>query len=1272
MRKTFEKEMAMSRINLMQEVLNESEKAQIEVFSFPAVLRVTWSVGVPGFQKSVNNWCETWMFLLTFCARMKCFMNYFNAGKLPWITQDIDHGSDKVLFRNSAKELFQLVRCDSRVERQLYVTKTLQMCGFSNCLCSLENKVNVDREFLYLLDYYVKKDVEEEKSALRIALTDNLIPERETWYESAVNALRAEIRSNVIEGSCPLCSFLTTFPYAVKVLWFRLAYEGYRGDNYQKVFADHFGIPLSQYRSQLMAFAGNEPFKFEDDIAFRTFVWCLRFAKEGDAVNGITSFTARAIRVMDNMEEAEACSSTSKLYSRLDSGQDICRHIRDVLDGKWRDDFVEFVHVFKNRLSFGDVAPWLDALYKSARRVVVGFRRKDARDAGRPDQLPEISLDYNGDVVLVPPSETSYEEGTYCNGDEFRFYRSTDVTTCASWRFVDGIFDCNHRSVLLKKLRRIEFKRSGNNDADEIVKYLITDEGSGIGIYNVCPSSTSGCGYSLGYRHPVFYKDIEPGRSEKLREGEYYKIVSIKGEVIQVIAYSAACPEGCPVPIDEFSKGCGTPTNVFRIPTGTLGLQIGKMLFEIVDSRVDKLEHNPNFKITCVRNKCGGPAGSRFIYKRDVYPLHDIGHVTGLWYEFDGCRHQMPILFTVNNTWETPADWLWRSNGKLIMRTDDHDERAFPVTFVDVDFSEIEEPPFSLGESRHVRIRTGTERHEYDVGPNDVEVSLEYGGIHFSPRINREGVQLCLQGKVIAATKGSKPSVEVAYGDLVDDEVMLRIHIPDAGDMKFFYGDNGDIDMLHPIDMPLRQDGTVLLRRFLDIASLKEILPVDCMISLPSGFEAYSFRIYDSKSAVLEVVHGNYEKRVVAGKMANSDDLYIRYFAPYKHHVTSNKIELAYLLAHRQDEKPRYYPLEDLMLTDDPLGLGRCVESVVAKDFFKQDIEWGTGVIGFIVESSQFGVNVQTTGFFIGAPNPAPISLDDDNLKDLRIALSERQVRRDVPMSEEDRQRLHRIESEFMSEDVQKQEALREYIRNAATVAMELNALGSINSFCNSVKNREGKLAWVSGFVFMAGWFVREFIDEKGFNDKWPFPEYWHPLLVAYRYQNVKPPEDERWELQVRYLLYDIFENYSQKDDCASLLLRVDRMIAKIVPHGIVPQDGEVVIPGKPSTTLCVFRTNGLRPREYQFRYFRLFKMLVILGEALDKWRMAPTLNELLLDDHDKYNFTLQDLREYLLFIDELDYELDKKNLFCRKFISNIASKRYFNRKNQEMSHVSV
>lgn len=1125
-------------------------------------------------------------------------------------------------------------------------------------------------DVLQLLDDAIKCRAQQGESVLRLVLANDLLPTAENWYNHCVDALKEKLSHVPGVNDRQLLLLFKRYPYAVKIIWFRLAYEEYRGDNYQKVFADCFGINLTPLnRSQLMDFACVKPFAFEDEVSFRSYLWCLRFANEGDSVRGISSFTARALRVIDNMEEGEACSSDSELYSRLENGQDVCKHIRIVLKSEWRRDFVEFIHVFKNRHALGNENPWLGELYESARRVVVGIKRREARDSGRPDQLPQITLDFSGNVVLEPPVETSYEENTYSNGDEFTFYRSMDIKPCEGWRFVDGVFDCDHRSILLKKLRKIEFKRNGDSNTSEITKYLITDEKSGIGVYNVCPSVMPGCGYSLGYRCPVFYKDDEPEGSQKLHEGEYYKVVSTKGELIPVMAYSAECAEGEHVPLNEFSRVGEAQSNVFRVPKGALKLQVGGLLFDIADCRIDKLVHNPRLRLSCVKNERGGPVGFRFFYKRDAYPVQDITHVVGLWYEFDGCRQPLQIITTPHGGWNAPSDWLWHSNGRLVMETDDRGERAFPVTFVDVDFSEIETPAFTFGEKRHVHLRTGDVSHELDIGSNDVEVDLEYRGIHFRPQINREGVQLRLRGKVIALTNGRTPGVEVSYDDINDDVTTLHIKNTDASNMKFFYG-----DMLHPLDIPLRQDGTVQIKRLIDVSSIRDALPVDCMISPFSGMGAYSFRIYDSKSAVLEVAHGNYEKRVIVDRLANSDDLHIRYFSSYRHHVTANKIELAYLLSHRQDEKPRFFPLEERMRVDDPQGLGRCVESVVAKDFFKQDVEWGTGVIGFVVERSQFSVRVQTTGFFIAASNPTPVCLDGDILKDLRIALSERQVRRDVPMSDEDRQRLKRIENEFMSDDSKKQEALREYIRNAATVAIEMNALGSINSFCNSIRNRCGELSWVSGFVFMAGWFVRDYIEDDGsFNMDWPFPPYWSSLLVAYRYKEPRRPMPDQ-ATSAKGLIFRLIESllvkngecwYVNNTENEQMLVGIERMIGKLIPESLTAPSGTgVFVQGVDNCAKCIFCTRGLETVEHSFGYHQFFKTLDVLGEALHQWRMHPTLNESLRDESEMPEMTLQDLRESLLFVDEIDRQILGVPL-CRELVNNKSAELYFNDNNK-------
>lgn len=1116
---------------------------------------------------------------------------------------------------------------------------------------------NNEEDILLSLNREVCRRYKDGQSALRIALSTDLISDRDDWFEKSVLALKNEVKRHLPEND-GLIKVWDKCAYIFKIIWFRIAFEESKGRDYRKIMAKRLEIE----EVRLDDIKTKEPFAFTNNDDFRKYVWCLRFEKNEDCgVNGIDSHTALALRVINDLDICVTNWINPVSDNLLGGSSEGCKHLRNLLsvDSAERKDFLEFWGVFKNGICRGQPS-WIDTLYKSVRRLIVGFRRKESREVGCPDQLPEISLDWNGDIIVQCPSETSYEDGTYCNHDRFRFYRPTDTKPCETWEFIDGTFDCDNRSVLLRKLRRVEFVKSDKKDVNDVLKYLVTDKESGIGIYNVRRSDTTGCGYALVNRQPIFYNDEDSVRSQRLYEGEFYKVVSIKDENVSVVAYSAESPEGTLLPLNEFAMGNVSVSNVFRVPKDTLKLKVGQLVFDIHDSRIDKLVHNSGSRIFCVRNDRGGPTGYRFFYKRDKYPICDISRIQQLWYEFDGCRHELKIITTATDCWKTPKDWLWRSKGRLIMVTDNHGERAFPVTFVDVDFSEIEENTFCLGEKRHVSLRTGDVRHEFDIGNNDVEVGIEHEGFHFRPRINREGVQLVLKGKVVALTNGCNPDVEISYDDINDYATVLTVNNPNVGDFKFFYG-----DMSHPFDIPLRQDGTVVFRRLMDVSLISDILPLDCMISSSSG-SVYSFRIYDSKSAILEVAHGNYEKRVVVDRLAGSDDLHLQYFSSYKHHVTTNKIELAYLLSHRQDEAPRFFQLEERMLVDDPQGLGRCVQSVVAKDFFKQDIEWGTGVVAFVVERSQYCVSVQTTGFFIPAPNPMSVCLDGDILKDLRLALSERQVRQDMPMSEEDRQRLRRIENEFMSDDLQKQNVLREYISKATAVAFDMDALGSINSFCNSIRNKDGNLAWVSGFVFMAGWFVRGYLDDRGlFSNDWPFPTYWDPLLVAYRYKVPNIPASNQEVMIAKTLIYQSMESligdaagYRYVNCLANeqMLVRIARIVREFTSD-----KSQVVLEAGTfnNGARCIFYTRGINEKEHSFGYYQFFKVLDILGEALHRWRMHPTLNEPLFEENIFPQMTLQTLREYLLLVDDIDRNVLQAS-WCRDLVNNKSAELYF------------
>ena len=264
-----------------------------------------------------------------------------------------------------------------------------------------------------------------------------------------------------------------------------------------------------------------------------------------------------------------------------------------------------------------------------------------------------------------------------------------------------------------------------------------------------------------------------------------------------------------------------------------------------------------------------------------------------------------------------------------------------------------------------------------------------------------------------------------------------------------------------------------------------------------------------------------------------------------------------------------------------------------------------------------------------------------DPLGELRRVLSERQVLRGLPMSDDDRNRLAVIRDEFMSDDEHKRECLKTYIENAANVAARLGALDSINSFFNRIQNRDGKLAWVCGYVFMAGWWVKQFVDNEG-NLRWPFPPgSWHPLLIANRYLEEKVFQNQEQDF-ARRLVYKAFECLSETyllEDIPFLARLADFVNGDVVvPVAMVPQEGRnQLIDGVDNNAEFVFGVDDFHPQGYRFLYFRFFKLLNVLGIALNNWRRNPSLNDEILGGGYLPTMTVQDLRDYLVFVDAVD-----------------------------------
>lgn len=678
-------------------------------------------------------------------------------------------------------------------------------------------------DILGKLDREVYTRVLHGQSALQIALTDNLGEGLENWYEYAVTALQEKLanRQAYVQAS----PILRCTRYASKIVWFRLAFEEYRGDNFYSVFTRRLNIT----REDLVDFAREEPFPFRNGLEFRKRIWCLRFNEVDGVVLGLTSFTARALRVIEDIDLPLALNGDLERYNEMEYGQDVCGHIRLLLQDTTDTDFRCFVEHLKNPYAVvGNLPPWLQTVYTSARRVLAGFRHCATSAEFFADF--GVDLDDVGNLVVMPPRSGDFDEDAFANGDRFVLLCRNAANTRICWVYVDGVFDTGgHPRVKVSQLSGVQFQKAEHQEiTDGLQKWFSSDCDDEISLFNVQPDSEKACGYSLVGRAPV--------RGE-LRECEYYKLTNLKGEAKAVAAFSADFPEG-----RLLDKSSG----VFCVPKDTLEIRIGKATFQIADSRVDRLVHGRE-KLNCVRNSHGGPAGYRFFYNKTTYPLVDTRNITRVWYEFDGRRVPIPLGNGIE--WCADESFLWQKNGKLIIESVDRPRRSFPVTFVDIDFSGFDEPPFEFGENRQVQVRLGAELRVVPVGPNEAEVTIESHDIRFCPKVNRRGVQLELEGKTLVipqrdCCQGS--TVNIAFDDIVKGTATLVVRAADAENMFFSCGEMR-------ISLAGRlTDCRIELAKFFDATSFGCGLPIECKIDYLACPNPYAFRIYDAVSTMAE------------------------------------------------------------------------------------------------------------------------------------------------------------------------------------------------------------------------------------------------------------------------------------------------------------------------------------------------------------------------------------------------------------------------------------
>lgn len=699
------------------------------------------------------------------------------------------------------------------------IAQWLRALGFGGHMIYLEGK-----DMLTRLNEAVRARMAQGQSALQIALTDDLVEGFDNWYEPALTELREKLAHRGQYESAD--GILSCTPYASKIIWFRIAYEKWTGRNYQEVFADALGINVQENRVWLREFGGRDPFKFENQAAFRSHVWCLCFERDEDANGRPSSFVARALRIVNTLSLDEALDPQIPEYVAWEGGQDVCAHLRDILQGgRWineRNDYKTFIREAKNWSPRIEHPPWIEKLYNAYRRLIVGLRRTESQKIGRPERLPEVDLDAAGNVVLLRPDLTSFDESTYTNGDKFLFYRPHEHTPAVSWNYIDGVFDGNgYESIRLDRLDRVERQRQGEEvRVTGLLKYFLSDVASGVTLFRVHGRENSPCGYSLSQNVPLEHTDLRPA---KLVEGEYYKLVSRAAH--KVIAYSADAPEGIELPLSEFSP-VQAETAVFRVPPGTLEIDVCGLRLPIRDVRVNQLVHG-NGRIDCVCNATGRFVHYPFVYNRTTYPLQDVHGVSEVWYEWDGSRRQIPVL-PAPGGWTVDEECLWRK-GRLNVSFSDGSQRMFPVAFVDVDFSSLRNHPLPIGQAGQATVRLGGTERLINIGGADVEVRVDHLGFHFRPQVCRVGVQIGLKDRSLSVAEGDRPSLDVSVDDLADPDAVLRVRSEDPRDLYFSCG-----EFRVDISDYVRNNQPIPFSRLFDVRGL--MLPAKCTVAYESGY----------------------------------------------------------------------------------------------------------------------------------------------------------------------------------------------------------------------------------------------------------------------------------------------------------------------------------------------------------------------------------------------------------------------------------------------------
>ena len=704
------------------------------------------------------------------------------------------------------------------------------------------------------------------------------------------------------------------------------------------------------------------------------------------------------------------------------------------------------------------------------------------------ETLPQIDLDSRGRVIFGLPRKGHFAEDAGTIVFLFRDKLGADVPPfdyaaynlnsdgeyVLTWKYpgTSGVpFNGPHK---VRSIARVE--PGTNKPQIEVIPQVCLDTERSHLLLRLRDSKTTECGYELDS------SETDTGivtTHQKLSGGIRYKVVPLNGSTLE--SYILCGNEKIPLDAKQGSSdGC------FCIPGNADTVVIGTDIYDVktaADTYLNMDERVRNFD---------NPG--RLFFERSCNPFTDAclqnADITAVYaFKKDGRDKNVVIPFEGDGDWELPESVLWQP-GTLVLTQGDDLLFKRAVTFVDDLTLNAFDKALDIEEAKKLKIRIGDEDVLVDVPKRVRRLEIPYRGFKFFIPVRRTGVYFEFAKQVIPI-----PLERAGVGRVRDlarkDFENLKCRISTSSEFDIVQVARGNTNIVR-LDERSFVGNKLLMNEALqgtDSDYFALCVTHDEYMGRTNSF--YKFHLYDPQCKNV-AAEGEHPHSVIWKRDPKSDDLVVTYWIPFCDQ--NRQKHIAFFPAHRQDQPPMAFIAEtsDKYIHEVDEETGRCKETIRIPHFFKEEIDWGRGLICFIAHKQIFfgehrGYEVLSSGFFMKAPDDKVTEITDDPFG-LRVAFVGGEN------GNEDGEALLKIMS---SDDPATQEYVAGFLDRMKDAVAELKAYPYLNAYWNKITRENGE-SHPSGYAFMAGSYFSKVFADKVASE--PYVGLWCRRLIGYKY----------------------------------------------------------------------------------------------------------------------------------------------------------------------------